>query len=582
MIRWKYLLSRLVCLLLILAIAWLLLNPGLRWALITLGQRITGARVEIDELRTDLSSLRLDLKDVRVADPIREKKDFLSARHLVFEIDANAVSRKTFVVNEGLIGGIRVGSQRSDSGQLDQHPTTSHENGPTDRVGQFGQDWLKIKVDSLADQFEEDLHSVQLSRELMQRWPAQYQQLENDVKTVGGKAHRLTQLTQQVIDDPLVAAETLPKISAELSQLQKETLELRRQLAALSQQIAADKVAIERAKQYDAQYLRERITLDSFDASTLTRDLLSPTWGPRISQLVTWIQWGRRSLAVDTASPAHEQTRGKDISFPTCHPLPSFLARRIQLDGEATLDGQRLPFQGFLTNLTTDPEILQQPTILKVLGNGPAKFALQAKVDRTAGQTKDQLIVNLPSLPQPDRRLGDPETLEIQVAAAPAHLWIKVDLEKNDLTGRIIFSQTPVRLTANLPTADELLTKEIQRGLSEIQQLEAAIDLTGTLSKPDWKISSNLGTELCGIISSALQNQVKIRQQQLLARSTTQVQQELFELESALQAKQQSLIQKLNLDEGEIAQLSRLLGGNFRLPRNLLEKASPLRRIFSR
>ena len=68
MIRWKYVIPRLLALTLIAIAIWLGTDPLLRWSFLRSAQQVAGAKVEIRSLKTDLWRGSIQIGHVTVAD----------------------------------------------------------------------------------------------------------------------------------------------------------------------------------------------------------------------------------------------------------------------------------------------------------------------------------------------------------------------------------------------------------------------------------------------------------------------------------------------------------------------------------
>ena len=134
MIRWRYLLPRLVLLGIVLGLIGLGLDPLVRWALISTGQSMTGAKVEIGSLETAPMATVVTLGDLRVADPRDPMKNLFEIERLALDLDAAALLRRKFIVDTARIDGIRVGTSRETSGALPEETEAESTDRPWFRL----------------------------------------------------------------------------------------------------------------------------------------------------------------------------------------------------------------------------------------------------------------------------------------------------------------------------------------------------------------------------------------------------------------------------------------------------------------
>jgi uncharacterized protein (TIGR03545 family) len=158
MIRWSYALPRLVVLVAAMLAIGLGLDPLLRWSLVSLGQQITSAKVEIGSLKTSLGQSEICLRDVQVADPDEPMKNLVEAREIRLALETGPLMRRKFIVHEGRVSGLRFGTDRQTSGALERSPRrggprhgkSAHPAGSD--LAELADAWLDALAGRLEDQ----------------------------------------------------------------------------------------------------------------------------------------------------------------------------------------------------------------------------------------------------------------------------------------------------------------------------------------------------------------------------------------------------------------------------------------------
>ena len=110
--RWKYIVPRL--LLGSLAVLFMLLatNPVVRLLVVQAVQRVTGARVDLAEVRSSLRDGRLQMVGLAVADPYHPMKNLFEAELVDLKLDTNCLLRRQAVVRRGMLRGLDLGTDR--------------------------------------------------------------------------------------------------------------------------------------------------------------------------------------------------------------------------------------------------------------------------------------------------------------------------------------------------------------------------------------------------------------------------------------------------------------------------------------
>ena len=406
MIRWSYLRPRLIILAIVLGFLWFALDPLVRWGLVSLGQAITGAKVEIGGLKTSLWRTEIALRDVQVADPASPMENLFEAREIKLGLEGNALSRRKFIVREGTISGLHLGTPRTTSGALEKQPQEPKDGGTSlveKQLLEYGQTWLESLAGQLQQEVRDEverLQSVQLARELMRRWPAEYEQMEARVDSLKARADELQRLVQGGNRDVVQNIEAVRKALAEAEQAQQDIIQFQNELKRLRQQAARDKEAIAAAQKRDAQTIQERFRLENLSGENLSDFLLGEEWGERLSTVVRWIEWGRKHLPAKGQSLAPVRSRGVNVVFRETPKQPDFLIRRLAIDGEGTISRQPFQFIGTAEGLTSQPAVYGQPAVLKLEVRGAAVMTIAATLDHTGKTPQDHLTIECPDLRQ--------------------------------------------------------------------------------------------------------------------------------------------------------------------------------------
>ena len=153
MIRWGYLIPRLVLAAALVAFLTYGLAPLVRWAAVTYGSRALGARIEIDSLELSLARVNAKLCGLQVANPGSPAKNLFRASHVQLDLDRDALLQHRLVVREGRISGLRIDDPRDTSGALDL-PDSAEPASEFDEAA-FCRQWLL----PIAGRLREDLES---------------------------------------------------------------------------------------------------------------------------------------------------------------------------------------------------------------------------------------------------------------------------------------------------------------------------------------------------------------------------------------------------------------------------------------
>ena len=146
--RWSYLIPRLI----IIGIIWGFMafgfDPLVRYSAVQTLQSITGAKADVNQLRTGFFPPALTVNAVALASKRKPGTNLLEFSELCFNLAGDPLLRKSFVVDEAIVTGIRFGTSRSDNGQLEIDPE-EEDSGPTippwltEKLKNAGDEWLE-------------------------------------------------------------------------------------------------------------------------------------------------------------------------------------------------------------------------------------------------------------------------------------------------------------------------------------------------------------------------------------------------------------------------------------------------------
>ncbi|MCA9200513.1 MAG: TIGR03545 family protein, partial [Planctomycetales bacterium] len=477
-IRWSYVASRLPILALILLAMWLSLNPGLRWLLIYSGQSAIGAKVEIGSLHTNLSSSRVELTDVAVADPRRPMSNLFEIDSAEFDLETSAALRKRLVIHEGRLSGVQLHTQRTTSGQLEktEEEETSNEPGMSDKIGQMGEEWVNSTLDKLETDVESELHSIRLAKELKERWPNDYKAVERQADDLKDRGEQLADVIEQLSKKPLDHLDKIEPTMVQLDRIRQDGLRLKNDLQRIRQQVQQDKLAIEQAKRHDEQYIKEKLRLENLDGQSLTEYLIGPELHERLTTTLGWIRWVRAMTSTETEAQkqAESQPRGENILFPGMLIQPDVLIKTLIVDGTGTIDEQPFTFLANIHDITHQSKKHDQPITINLKAQGSAEMYAKAILDRRGDVPTEQVLIEIPALVQQAKTLGNPEKLAVNVGRGKAHIRANLTFEDENVVGRIEFRQANVQMEPSLPEAErkQVLLTDLKPALQHVSSLD--------------------------------------------------------------------------------------------------------------
>lgn len=580
LVRWGYVAPRLGLAVLAVVLLWVAMNPLLRFALIRSGQTVTGAKVDIESLRTTLHETKLEMRGVEVADPRDTSRNLVQADRVCLDFDSNALLHKSFIVTEATISGVKFDTQRATSGRLTPQPPKEDDGersellkGWTSLLAQTGKDRLNKEL--------EQLESVQLANELKVRWPAEYDEILRRVREMRDQVENIRN-EFLATRDPMEKINVVERGALQIETMREEIDALRQKAESLRIQAQDDVNALAQAGQNDIDNLKDRFHADSLKPSELSKHLLGEEIDSRMRELVAWAQWGRKWIPAKPKSLQEyraERDGGIFILFPGAMQRPGVLVQRTAIDGMVEINAYDYDFMGEVLDVTNDPWLIQRPMVANFEICGRTDLKVHCELDYANEVARQRIVVNCPELSMPGRTLGDADTLAMGVAAGKVHLWLEVEVIGDQIDGRLMAKQSDTRISTqsgDLYGAGSFV-KRIDDTLQTVDTIEALVTFSGRVDSPDWDLRSNLGPELAERLRTALNDELDARYAEYETLVRGRIQGELAAFENIVRGRMAEFDNVQQLVTGSAEQLVANLRGKLP-PDHPLNKAldSPL------
>lgn len=562
--RWQYVVPRLAVVVVVVLTVRFCLDPAIRWAIVFSGESAIGAKVEVADVNTSLRGGELTITGLAAANPGKPMRNLVESSQIRLEIDGAQLLRKRVVVHDGRIEGLKFDSERTASGALEILPDAADEPSSLDPMFAAAQETAAGWFDDLTGRMEQDLlgslATPQMVEELQRRWPEQYKALKSRADDLRAKSKQIEATFREAKKNPLRGMQQVEELRKQLAATEAELRTTLAEIKALPDQAKADRAAIDVARKQDEQFLREHLKLSGIDPDELNRYLLGETASGYLEQSAWWIDQAQRFIPKNRVA-APTRTRGVNVLF-AGRRQPAMLIERIELAGDARLDGQAMAFTGLLTDVASEPQLHERPLQLSIRSTGAVDGQLTVELDRRTGIAHDSLVIDVPKLNLAHRTLGRADKLAVTVAPGSASLKADIRLDGDQLVGTIELNQSSM-LAAQTPALhDDRIAAVIQESLTGVDRLEAKIALAGTLKRPSIKIESNVGPQLAAGVSDAVKNYLTDRKDRLMAKVQGQVDEQLGKLQAERDKAQQELTAALGENQQLVTQLASLMGGN--------------------
>ncbi|MDB4755920.1 TIGR03545 family protein [Mariniblastus sp.] len=568
MIKWKYVMVRLAILVLFLTTIHYGSGPVLSWALTSTTEWLTGSKLEIDQLKASPFQTHLTVGRVALTSPGNPMENLLEFSNGHLRLDRNALFRKKVIITEGRLNEIRLGATRQVPSEVGEIPAPKPVESRllNDRLEGMGEKIVGGMTSFLTKRFDENFETVRFSKEMMDRWRGEYQVLMGQAKKAEQRVREIRNLSLALRENPLNTLRDLPRIEQAVRDSQTIKVDLNQIKQALRRhrvQMAKDRGEIVSTKNRDLQRIREIQVSGKLNGQTLSQLMVGKIHGRRVDQAIGWIRWLRTHFPHPEKSLETLRDRGQTIRFPGIIEEPDFLVRNLSLGGYAEIDERSFEFTGALVGLTTQPRRYGKPTYLHLQSTGDIGFNLKGMVDRTGDINRDRIIFHIPALQIAEQTVDVDQRVGLRIGKTRLEIRGRIELAGEQLTGKVTTVQTGVSMEM-LSALDGRMASDfigtVNGELASLRKFETTAHLSGSLDRPSWKLSSDLGPQLAEVFNGTLAEVYASKKNLLRSKLNHQTEEVISELGNLLQAKETLLVEFLQTHGQEVLQLNERIG----------------------
>lgn len=553
-IRWQGLAAFIIVIALCLGLVRLALPFSLKFAIESIGSRMVGAAVEVDDVDILMFPAGVRLQQFSVADPDAPMQNMFSFEEAEASIDPVKAYLGKTIIEELSISGLQFGSARSHSGALKKRVKKPEAEG-----------FAGIDFKNMIGGVLPDLPSVDdiLSREPLlteqrkKEWDALYSEQKQKLKAarkalidkddIERYKEEIDAISSGKIEsaaDFVSRAKKLEEIKDRLKQDRDNIVAAKNQyqesFALLSDQLKR----LKNAPAEDWQRIKEKYSLDSMGAANVSGLL----FGQRVADIgkkgLEVYQLAKPILAAGAEKEVVARAEGRFVDFPTEHPLPDFLIRDLSFSARLAQGKVR----GEVRNLTHQSRVLGEPIDFSIGGKQMAKMESLDVKGRIDTRDEDALAIgilfDIANYTIMDMALSQDHDFPLTLKAA--RLSVKGGLKTN--ADNVVFNALADFSDADFVSgADNGMAKYIGQTLEKIKRFNVQIGADGKFRAPDIHMQSDLDARLKDAAKEIFADKRKVLESKLRERLAEKLGEALPDQEGELQG---ILAEANSLDEG--------------------------------
>jgi uncharacterized protein (TIGR03545 family) len=493
-----------------------------------------GAKVEIESIALGVDPLGVHLNKLALTDPEQPMQNLLVIDRLDLSLNLYHLVLNRWVIEDINIQGLAVNVARTESGAL---PAISKPQLTVSTTQSSSQpfEMPNLNLPSAEEVLNKQTFATLTEAQKLETRTEQVKQTWQTIEQGLPTEQTLAQYQQEIdeiFNGSIRSLEDLKQRQQQIKALQQRWAEDRRNLKEGQQFIQTETKALKQGveqlvklPEQDLDRVMQTYTLDEKGLSNISYVLFGESAQQQLNGVMEWyrkaqpfIDWLKKyhHEQSQTQSDAVIPTRskGENVEFTEWDPQPSFMIKRINLDGE--LDWGKLAIQ--MTDVHADPSETNKP--VKFLVRAQPQTQAQALLiqGQSTNQHEQQWITtaqaNWQNYQINDWQLSSNPNLPVKLSQARHQFEAQARLQgltALDLTLNLDYQNTDFDLS-------DATSKQIQRYIApvfaEIDRFEVTAGLQGDITSPQFSARSDLDKRLrAGLRQVFDQELAQLRQQ---------------------------------------------------------------------
>ena len=562
----------------------------IKWVIVSTGEMIVGAKVEMSSLKTSLSESSLEIKNLQVANKDDVMSNLFQVSRLKFDMRFFPLLEKKVAIDEMTVENLQWGTARQTSGALpprkqkkyNKQQENEKKAGLTDKLYEA----LKAKatqevsalpatqdIQNIGDTIKnfdakklvgaEQLQSYAKVQELSKGATDKYNQYKSDITNLN--VEKQVADTKQVISEvqglKVSSVADIPKVQDAISKLnnQKKALEdtynkvTGMQKDITTQYADAKTLASQIDDQVKADYqnLLAKVKIPGLgDKAGIAKAIFGPMWYDRVTTTMHYIQLARKYMPAKKKAAAnvtvHPRAKGLDIEFHKDETLPAFSVRKISLSGTTGGAGKdevnAITVAGVVNNLSSDQRVWGKPTSFDAKGEAVGRvYKVDGLFDHTSDVPTDKIDIGLNNFPIGAMNLGGNGFL-------PKFKHGVYDVASEfKLTGDDLDCQLQLKMH-DIQFEIEQSNNELKQILNEVFASIQAIDLNARIYGAPGDLQTTIDSNLDNLISDKIKAIYGRKMEELKAQVKA-------ELDARIKVEKDKLLAEANQKKAELLAL---------------------------
>lgn len=542
-----------------------------------IGTQVNGAEVNIEEVDISFIKGSLTVTRLEVTNPEDNLRNTIEIGKMNFKLVWDALLRMKFVVDDASIKDIMLMSKRRRPGKvLPPSPAkpSKTEELQAELVAQVQSKYQGnilenlitfLDGSSVEDQIKEirgtlksEARINEMIKDIDSRkdyWDQEIKNISDDtiVKNIEKKIETLKNEKNDLKKLSMVKdiAEDIKKVDQKIKSVKAKSAQLQNEV----KQFTNFPKEVERLVKEDTESLKNRFSIPDLDFKDLALNLFAKDFVKYLANFRKYSEVAKQYLPEKKEVSEEEKvvppkrSEGKTYHFPVTTGYPLVWLKHASISSKGTEGSYVGDVQGKLTDVTTDPKLINKAAILDVTGNFPtinllgvkALYALHHHIEAPF----QEIFMQINEFKLFEKMFVIEKNKKFGISEAKGTSTIKARIQNNtvDMTLLSHFSEPRYLVDLNTKSGTQILT----RILNNIPLISLEAHARGPFNKLNIDLQSNLGEELGKGLKNELTAQIASAENKINAL-----------IDEKIKGPQKELLSKVNLSTNQLKSLNNL------------------------
>jgi uncharacterized protein (TIGR03545 family) len=547
-----------------------LFDSNLRSTIEWTATKIYGAEINIAKIKTSVFDASFLMEGLEVTDKDKPRQNLVKIGNIKFQFLWDALLRAKFVIEDAGIFDIQVFNPREKPGQILPVSATSNEAIKKLEEGILNQGKKEFDGNALGDiaailggadpasqidTIKETLMAEKRIDEISKSIDLKEKEWSSKIASIGNR-DKFSDLQKEIkaINIKKNPIKALKKYNESIQKVKSIVNEYKNASKAVQTDIkdfTSSFKEIDSLAKQDIAALKGRFKIPDINVTDFSKNLFGNMFRSKVAMFKKYSMMAEEYMppskaekakmakengeGVEVALVPHVRGKGRDYKFPITSGYPLFWLKKAGISSKDDGSAYSGDLAGEITNFSTDPGIVKEPTKIHFTGDFKSQEILgidiRAKINSLSAVTVTTVNGKIDRYKILGLKFSESDSLKFGINKARGNTKINaiVSGDKMDVRLQNNFSKIDYNVLADDKNVKQILTK-VANGIRIITLRAQAKGLSGDLN---WNINSNLGQEL----SKGIKGQVQEKINQAEQKIKNLIDEKIGDKKNALQAK---------------------------------------------